>query len=64
MPVELVRKFQIGHMNLFISPADIKTKADQAAGTAETCNTKFGNLVNFGGFKLQGKSPFDGSPVF
>lgn len=30
-----------------------------------TCNTKFGNTVNFGGFPhTPGKSPFDGTPIF
>jgi uncharacterized phage protein (TIGR02218 family) len=31
----------------------------------DTCNTKFGNMPNYGGVKhLQGRSPFDGNPVF
>lgn len=33
--------------------------------TASQCNTKFGNLLNFGGINhLQGKSPFSGDPIF
>ena len=33
--------------------------------TNSYCNTKFNNLVNFGGVAhLPGKSPFDGTPVF
>jgi hypothetical protein len=33
--------------------------------TPETCQARFNNLVNYGGFKqMAGKSPFDGSPVF
>jgi uncharacterized phage protein (TIGR02218 family) len=33
--------------------------------TSLTCETKFNNLVNYGGFPhLPGKSPFDGDPVF
>ena len=32
---------------------------------APTCDSKFGNILNFGGIKdLQGKSPFDGTQVF
>lgn len=31
----------------------------------ETCNGKFANMRNYGGFKqMSGKSPFDGTPVF
>lgn len=33
--------------------------------TAEMCNSKFSNILNFGGIRfLTGKSPFDGNPVF
>lgn len=33
--------------------------------TATTCDSKFNNLSNFGGFEqMSGKSPFDGTPVF
>lgn len=33
--------------------------------TPETCNSKFNNLPNYGGFAfMAGKSPFDGDPVF
>lgn len=33
--------------------------------TAETCHEKFDNLLNFGGINhMQGRSPFDGMPVF
>jgi hypothetical protein len=34
-------------------------------GAAETCDTKFNNLVNYGGVDfMPGKSPFDGRQVF
>lgn len=33
--------------------------------TTSTCETKFNNLLNYGGFPhMPGKSPFDGDPVF
>jgi uncharacterized phage protein (TIGR02218 family) len=33
--------------------------------TADQCKDKFNNSLNFGGVKhMQGKSPFDGNPVF
>lgn len=33
--------------------------------TAETCDVKFNNLANFGGFEqMTGKNPFDGTPIF
>lgn len=33
--------------------------------TPQTCNDRFINMLNFGGINhLQGKSPFDGTPVF
>ena len=32
--------------------------------TAEVCDATFNNLPNFGGFKMTGKSPFDGTPIF
>lgn len=33
--------------------------------TIETCNTKFGNSINYGGIRhLPGRSPFDGNSVF
>lgn len=33
--------------------------------TAETCNEKFDNLLNYGGINhMQGTSPFDGKPIF
>ena len=32
---------------------------------ASTCNSKFSNILNFGGINhMQGRSPFDGNPVF
>lgn len=33
--------------------------------TATTCNSKFSNILNYGGINhMQGRSPFDGNPVF
>lgn len=33
--------------------------------TAEDCNTKFSNILNYGGIQhMPGKSPFDGTPVY
>lgn len=33
--------------------------------TPETCQARFNNLANYGGFKqMAGKSPFDGTPIF
>ncbi len=33
--------------------------------TAETCETKFNNLANYGGFEqMTGKNPFDGTQIF
>ena len=35
------------------------------ARSADVCNTKFSNILNFGGVNhMTGKSPFDGSPVY
>jgi uncharacterized phage protein (TIGR02218 family) len=33
--------------------------------TADVCDSKFANIINFGGIRhMPGKSPFDGTPVF
>lgn len=59
-----------GEALLFGSTQGMSTGTDFVAypgcnRSAEECNTKFSNILNFGGInKLQSKSPFDGNPVF
>lgn len=48
-----------------IEVGDVLTVYPGCDRTTSTCESKFNNLLNYGGFPhMPGKSPFDGDPVF